>query len=87
MAKNLFKPKKATVRKKMTILITAEAAERLDTVERQAEKAGVSFPVQEHMEESLERLIRRAEHELGDMCRADSTASHSGAVGPDIEGV
>lgn len=86
MARNLFQSKNATIRKKMTILITAQNAQRLARVERLAEKAGVSFPVQAHMEEALERLLGRAERELEKIEVAGSPISHSDAVGPDISG-
>lgn len=83
MAKKLFKSKSATVRKKMTIFISSENAQRLAKLEEKAEIAGVSFPVQEHLEEALERLIMRAERELDEIDEPDMIVPHGSAVGPD----
>jgi hypothetical protein len=67
MAKQLFQSKAASIKKKMTFMISSEMAMRLEKIERRAEKAGVSFPLNEHVEDAILRLIKLAESQLDDI--------------------
>jgi hypothetical protein len=64
MPKNIFQPKAAMVRKKINFLVSAQITERLSAIEIQAEKAGVSFPLNELVEDAIERILRQAEVEI-----------------------
>jgi hypothetical protein len=76
MAKQLFQSKAASIKQKMSFMVTAEIALRLENIERRAEKAGVSFPFNEHVEDAVLRLIRLAECQLDEIQPA--TEKHVG---------
>jgi len=64
MAKNLFISKSTSIKKKKTFLISSELAQRLNELEQRAEKSGFSFPLNQHVEDEIARLIKAAELQI-----------------------
>lgn len=64
---SLFKSVKADVKRKRVFLLSAELCDKIDSVERRAEKHGISFPINEHVVLAIQRLTTQAERELSDM--------------------
>lgn len=64
MSKKLFKNKAAAIKKKKQILISQELDQKITDIEKRAEKQGVSFPLSEHIEDAIHRLVRSAEAQL-----------------------
>ena len=67
MAKPLFQSKAASIKKKMSFMVSSEISERLEKIERRAERSGVSFPLNEHVEEAILKLIKLAESQLDEI--------------------
>lgn len=67
MAKQLFQTKSASIKKKKSFMISVEINERLSDIELRAEKSGVSFPLNEHVEEAILRLVKTAELQLNEI--------------------
>jgi hypothetical protein len=67
MAKQLFQSRAASIKKKMTFMISAEIPERLERIERRAEKSGISFPLDQHIEDAILKLIKMAESQLDEI--------------------
>ena len=67
MAKQLFQTKASAIKKKKSFMISSEINARLGEIELRAEKAGVSFPLNEHVEEAILRLVKTAEFQLSDI--------------------
>ncbi len=66
----LFKSKSATIQKKYALTLSAQMIERIDAVERKAEKLGVYFPLNELVEKAIERLVSQAEAQLAAQSQA-----------------
>mgnify|MGYP001119618309 CR=1 FL=1 len=64
MSKQLFKNKSASIKKKKQILISQELDQKITDIEKRAEKRGVAFPLNEHIEDAIRRLVRSAETQL-----------------------
>jgi hypothetical protein len=64
MSKQLFKNKAASIKKKKQILISQELDLKISDIEKRAEKQGVAFPLSEHVEDAIHRLVRSAESQL-----------------------
>lgn len=64
MKKSLFQSKASIVKKKINIMISAELFERVMHIERRAESVGISFPFNEHVEDSILKLVKLAEVQL-----------------------
>lgn len=75
MAKKLFVNKKLSIRKKRSFSIMSDLSERLNAIEIRAEKAGVAFPLDEHVEVAIARLVRDAEAQLEDLESASKSSS------------
>lgn len=67
MAKKLFQTKSSSIKKKRAFMISVEINESLSDIELRAEKAGVSFPLNEHVEEAILRLVKAAELQLSEI--------------------
>ncbi|SBT17710.1 hypothetical protein MGA5115_01826 [Marinomonas gallaica] len=67
MTKKLFKDKSQEIKKKKQILISQGTHKKLDDLETRAEKQGVSFPLDEHIEDAIKKLIRLAESQLAEI--------------------
>jgi len=67
MSKKLFQTKASAIKKKKSFMISSEINKRLDEIEQRAEKAGVSFPLNEHVEEAILRLVKTAELQLSEI--------------------
>jgi hypothetical protein len=64
MPKKLFKNKAAAIKKKRQILISHELDQKITDIEKRAERQGVAFPLSEHIEDAIHRLVRSAEAQL-----------------------
>jgi len=64
MAKSLFQSANASIKKKRTFMISQDLVSKLEQIEMMAEKQGISFPLNEHVEASIRRLLLAAEKEL-----------------------
>lgn len=71
MNATLFKSKSATIQKKYAFTLSAQMIGRIDAVERKAEKAGVYFPLNEHVEKAIDRLLSQAETQLSSQAHTD----------------
>lgn len=67
MSKKLFQTKLSSIKKKKSFMISVEINQRLSEIELRAEKAGVSFPLNEHVEEAILRLVKAAEVQLNEI--------------------
>lgn len=68
---SLFKSVKADVKRKRVFLLSAELCEQIDSIEKRAEKHGISFPINEHVVAAIQRLTAQAEKELSEMENPD----------------
>ena len=64
MAKSLFQSAKADVKKKRVFMISIDLLNKLEQIEVEAEKHGVSFPLNRHIEDAISKLINAADKEL-----------------------
>ena len=64
MAKSLFQSAKADIKKKRVFMISVDLLGKLQEIEQKAEKHGVSFPLNKHVEDAVTKLINAAEKEL-----------------------
>lgn len=64
---SLFKSVKADVKRKRVFLLSAELCDKIDGVEKRAERHGISFPINEHVIAAIQRLVSMAEKELCEM--------------------
>ncbi len=69
---SLFKSVKADVKRKRVFLMSAELCEQIDSVEKRAEKYGISFPINDHVVAAIQRLTTQAERELSEMENHDN---------------
>lgn len=65
--KSLFTPADAEIRKKKVFMLRADLLEQISEVEVRAEKLGVSFPLNLHVEDMIAKLVRQAKAELADV--------------------
>lgn len=75
MSKKLFKSKSASIKKKRQILISQELDHKITDIEKRAEKQGVAFPLNEHIESAIHRLVRSAETQIHEIENSSSTTS------------
>ena len=61
----ILKKKGAARRKQLSIRISAELSERIESVRNAAKAAGLVFEMAEQVEPQIERIVRQAEKELG----------------------
>lgn len=73
MAKSLFKSTDAIIKKKRTFMIAQDLMIKLDQIELKAEEHGISFPLNEHVETAIRRLVQAADKELQNI---ESTVSY-----------
>ncbi|MCP8898973.1 hypothetical protein [Gilvimarinus xylanilyticus] len=78
MAKSLFTSKAAAVKKKLSLHISSETLQRLDKIEKEAEREGVSFPLNDHVEDAIQRLVTQAENQLEELRRSKIPTSDFG---------
>ncbi len=71
MKKKLFVNKKLRARKRRSCLIMSDLSDRINAIELRAEKLGVAFPLDEHVECVITRLVRAAESQLDDLDGTD----------------
>ena len=64
MAKSLFQSVQAEIKKKRTFMISMDLLNKLEEIELKAEKHGVSFPLNKHIEDAISKLINAADKEL-----------------------
>lgn len=64
MTKKLFVNKAAEIKKKKQILISQELDQKIIDIEKRAERQGIAFPLNEHVEDAIQKLIRAAESQL-----------------------
>ena len=64
MAKSLFQSAQADVKKKRVFMISMYLLTKLEQIELKAEKHGVSFPLNRHVEDAISKLINAADKEL-----------------------
>lgn len=64
MAKSLFQSAKAEIKKKRVFMLSIDLINKLQEIEAKAEKYGISFPLNKHVEEAVTKLINAAEKEL-----------------------
>lgn len=62
---SVLKKKGSARRKQLSIRISAELAERIDTVRTTAKSGGMVFEMAEQLEPAIERIVKQAERELG----------------------
>jgi len=74
MSKNLFKSKASAIKKKRQILISQELDQKLSEIEERAEKLGVAFPLNQHIEDEIHKLVRSAETQLQKIERSSDNA-------------
>ena len=67
MTRKLFKNKVEEIKKKKHFLISQGLHQKIADIEKRAEKQGVSFPLNEHVEIAIQKLIRLAESQLDEM--------------------
>lgn len=80
MSKQLFKNKAASIKKKKQIFISQELDQKITDIEKRAEKQGVAFPLSEHIEGAIHRLVRSAETQLTEIeCSSDNPTSINNA--------
>ena len=72
MSKQLFKNKSASIKKKRQILISQALDQKITNIEIRAEKQGVAFPLNEHIESAIHRLIRSAEDQIHEIEKSSS---------------
>jgi hypothetical protein len=75
MAKKLFRSKSESVLKKRSFMISVELNEKLNIIELRAEKAGVTFPLNEHIQAAISQLIKTAERQLCEIEGTDKQVS------------
>ncbi len=78
MAKQLFQSRAASIKKKVSFQVSSDLYLRLETIERRAELVGVSFSLNEHVEDSIHRLVKAAESQLDEI---ESDALKQAALG------
>lgn len=76
---SLFKSVKADIKRKRVFLLSAELCDKIDSVEKRAEKHGISFPINEHVVAAIQRLTSQAEKELSDMENHDDSDRNNNA--------
>ena len=64
MAKSLFQSAHAEIKKKRVFMISMDLLNKLEQIEVKAEKHGVSFPLNRHVEDAISKLINAADQEL-----------------------
>lgn len=64
--KSLFTPTDAEIRKKKVFMLRADLLEQINEVEARAERLGVSFQLNQHVEDMIGKLVRQAKAELAD---------------------
>ena len=67
MTKKLFVSKSLRTKKKRSFYVASDLLDRLNEIELRAEKSGVAFPLDEHVEYAISRLVRDAESQLDDL--------------------
>ena len=67
MTKKLFKDKANEIKKKKQVMISQDLHKKINDIEKRAEMQGVSFPIDEHIEDAIRKLVRAAESQLRDI--------------------
>lgn len=67
MAKKLFRSKAESILKKRSFMISSNLNETLNLIELRAEKAGVTFPINEHIEQAIFQLVKTADKQLNEI--------------------
>ena len=67
MAKKLFRAKAESILKKRSFMISANLNETLNDIELRAEKAGVTFPLNEHVQGAILQLVKIADRQLNEI--------------------
>jgi hypothetical protein len=80
MSKILFKSKAAAIKKKKQILISQELDQKIADIEKRAEKQGVAFPLSEHIEDAIHRLVRSADAQLQEIENSSDNATSLNSV-------
>jgi len=80
MSKILFKNKAAAIKKKKQILISQELDQKIADIEKRAEKQGVAFPLCEHIEDAIHRLVRSADAQLQEIENSSDNATSLNSV-------
>lgn len=74
MAKKLFRSKDESILKKRSFMISANLNETLNIIELRAEKAGVCFPLNEHVQDAIFQLVKAADRQLNEIENTDKTS-------------
>lgn len=82
MAKSMFHKISENVKKKRVFMLSVSLINKLEIIEIEAEKNGISFPLNMHVEEAIKRLVKAAEKELNEL--ASQAVAESGAIENDM---